>query len=80
MVKQIYQPFIKDNLNKMHYNLQGSQCHRLTGKGGSRRETLIYPSPLYIVGNTQLADNDWCIKQQTNKQNKHSHSYKYTHK
>ena len=28
-------------------------------KGGSRSETLIYASPLYIVGNTQLANNDW---------------------
>ena len=27
-------------------------------KGGSRSKILIYASPLYIVGNTQLADND----------------------
>ena len=43
----------------MHCILQGSQCHRLTEKGGSRSETLMYASPLYIVGNTQLANNDY---------------------
>ena len=40
-------------------------------------ETLVkylYMLPLYTVGNTQLADNDWW-----NKQIKHSHTYKYTH-
>ena len=29
LVKQIFQPFIKDNFNNVHYI---SQCHRLTGK------------------------------------------------
>ena len=41
-------------------------------KDGSRSEILIYP--LYIVGSTQLADNDWC-----NKPIKHSHTYISTH-
>ena len=59
LMKQIYQHFIKDIYDKMHYKLQGSQCRRLTGKGRSKSETtLIYASPLYIVGSTQLADND----------------------
>ena len=25
-MKQIFQPFIKDNINKLHYMSQGSQC------------------------------------------------------
>ena len=28
-------------------------------KGGSRSEILIYVLPLYVAGNTQLADHNW---------------------
>ena len=48
----------KSNIITMRYNLH-DLCHRLTGKGGSRREIPVYASPLYIADSTQLADYNW---------------------
>ena len=65
LVKQIYQAFIKDFYIRCIIIYKVRNVTDWLEKGGSRSETLIYASPLYIVGNKQLADNDWWNKQHT---------------
>ena len=73
----------KADIHNLHIRTFYKQCvicckvHNVTDcseKGESRSETLIYASPLCIDGNTVENHNFEAHRQ------KHSHTYKYTHK